>query len=469
MKIRFLRTIATLVIIIISGYPLASLAQETKTDEKKTVNKKTKDKNNENKTTINWELYSSDSGVFNLRFPIDYQYKLYNILINDSSAAYAEEVVASLASELSPDDIKNYLVEMQQTLGRPLAASQMRKFLENDAFTYKTLAEQNNGEVVKNEDFQHFGFLGKNIYITYQDNTKEKDKQQALRVTILYTNTAKIQLMLTGTPRGMFSQYNDSFFESIRLTDGHGRPSINKKESWDKLSDANNIFSLFIPERHTIYRPDPVQYKLSKRISSAHTIFYDPIINQKMFYNVYAYKIGTPIKDKMVKKIIFSQHISKFVTGAQEDSLKLAFSQKDGRNIASTQIIIEPKKDIPYVDAVRLRAYYSDGYIVVQEITGSQNLALGDFSNILMESLEYHPENFKETTVEEILAKNKAYEEKKNAKISSTPKLGNLSQDSSFDTNSIQTEDSPQTENSNAKPETEPATDSKNSPTEKVE
>lgn len=454
MKLRFFYKILIIFAVsFITVYTSASFAQEKKPAVNKNAPKSQKNKDNEQKHIIDWELYSSDSGVFNVRFPIDYKYKIYNILVNDSSSAYAEEVVASLASELSPDDIKNYLVEMHQTLGKPLAASQMRKYLDNDAKTYEALAKQNNGELVTNEDFQHFGFLGKNIYITYTDSSLGENALQALRVSILYTNTAKIQMVLTGSPRGMYSQNNNSFFESIRLSDGHGKPSIDKKENWEKLSDANNIFSLVIPPRHAIYRPDPVRYKLSKRISSAHTIFYDPIINQKMFYNVYAYKIGTPIKDKMVKKIIFSQHISKFVTGAQEDSLKLTFSTKNQDSVASTQIIIEPKEDIPYVDAVRLRASYRDGYIVVQEITGSQNLALGDFSTVLLESLEFHPENFKETTVEEIIAKNKAFEEKKNSKKESPSKteqkLGNLSQESSFDINGIQTE-----EPSDTKPKT---------------
>lgn len=445
MKLRFFcKLIIVFVFSFVTIDASISFAQEEKAAAQKSPPKNNKDKENDQKNTINWELYSSDSGVFNIRFPINYKYKIYNILVNDSSAAYAEEVVASLSSELSPDDIKNYLVEMQQTLGKPLAASQMKKYLDSDAKTYEALAKQNNGEIVTNEDFQHFGFLGKNIYITYTDSSLGKNAEQALRVSILYTNTAKIQMVLTGSPRGMYSPYNSGFFESIRLSDGHGKPSIDKKENWEKLSDANNIFSLVIPPRHVIYRPDPVRYKLSKRISSAHTIFYDPIINQKMFYNVYAYKIGTPIKDKMVKKIIFSQHISKFVSGAQEDSLKLTFSAKNQDSVASTQIIIQPKEDIPYVDAVRLRAYYRDGYIVVQEITGSQNLAHGDFSTVILESLEFHPESFKETTVEEIVAKNKAFEEQKNSKKESPSKtdqkLGNLSQESSFDVNEIQAE-----------------------------
>lgn len=445
MNLHFFRILLIIFIFaFFASHSSFSFAQEAKSDAKKSTpkNKENKTKENDQKNAINWELYSSDSGIFSIRFPINYKYKIYNILVNDSSAAYAEETVASVPSELDPDDIKNYLVEMQQTLGKPLAASQMKKFLDNDARTFAALADKNDGTVEKNEDFQHFGFLGKNIYITYMDRSLGKNAQQALRVSILYTNTAKIQIVLSGSPRGMYSQYNDSFFESIRLSDGHGKPSIDKKENWEKLSDANNIFSLIIPPRHVIYRPDPVRYKLSKRISSAHTVFYDPIINQKVFYNVYAYKIGTTIKDKMVKKIIFSQHISKFVTGAQEDSLNLTFSSKNHDSVASTQLLIEPKKDIPYVDAVRLKAYYRDGYIVVQEITGSQNLALGDFSTTLMESLEFHPENFKETTVEEILAKNKAFEDSKNAEKDTTNKssqnLGNLSKESSFDAEGIQ-------------------------------
>lgn len=362
-----------------------------------------------------WELYSSDSTIFNLRFPKEYKYKLYSLFLNDSSSAFSEEVVGTTESDMQPENRKNLLVQLDQTFGSPLTINKMKVFLNDEAKKYEKFAKDNNGMLVTNDDLQHLGFLGKDLYLTYTDRLIDEKNKLALRVRILYTDTAKIQMVVSGNTSGMYSFNTNNFMESIRLSDGYGPGLKLKTTNWTHLTDPNNIFTLVIPPKHPSYRPDSPRYKLSKRISSAHVIFYDPVANQKMFYNVYAYKIGAPVNKKMVRKLLFSQHIGKFVNGAPEDSLKLTFNEKNGYTEASTQLVIEPKKEIPYVDAILLRAAYKDQTIVVQEMSGTQGHAFGDLSNTIMENMEFHPEKTVETSVADILEKNKKYKASKNS------------------------------------------------------
>lgn len=382
----------------------------------------------EENAKMNWEQFSSESKVFSVRFPEKYQFKLYPIALNDTMTAYSEEIIASDKSFVEKLEAKTYLVKADQTLGSPLSLAQIHALLAKEVRTYQEFAKANNGIVLKNDDITHHGFVGKDIYLNYTDKEFHEKEKLALRIRILYSDSARVQLVLSGTTSGMYSYTADSFFNSIRLSDGYAQDTNRKELGWKKFSDANNIFTMVIPPKHPSYRLLSPRYKLSNRISSAHVIFKDPVVDQNIYYNVYAYKMGINLNDKIAAKVLFSQHLSKFVTGAMSDSLKLNYDTKDGYRIASTQLLIEPKEDLPYVDGILLKAFYKDQTIVVQEVVGSQGHALGDFAKFLTNQLEFHPEKFKETTTQEILKNNKEYlaaKEQKTATPDKHPKAAN--------------------------------------------
>lgn len=363
----------------------------------------------EENAKMNWEQFSSDSKVFSVRFPEKYQFKLYPIALSDTMTAYSEEIIASDKSFVEKLEAKTYLVKADQTLGAPLSITRIKSFLEKEALSYSQFAKDNNGTVLANDDITHHGFIGKDIYLNYTDKNFDEKEKLALRIRILYSDSARVQMVLSGTTSGMYSYTADNFFNSVRLSDGYAQNAERGELGWKKFSDANNIFTLVIPPKHPSYRPDSPRYKLSNRISSAHVIFKDPVVEQNIYYNVYAYKMGINVNDKIVAKVLFSQHLSKFVTGAMADSLKLNHDTKDGYRVASTQLLIAPKEDLPYVDAILLKAYYKDQTIVVQEVVGSQGHALGDFAKFLTNQLEFHPEKFQNVTTQEILKRNQEY------------------------------------------------------------
>lgn len=374
-----------------------------------TAQKKSDKQDKEVLNEVTWELYSSDSAIYTVRFPEEYKYRLYPIMLTDSSAIYSEEVVATVTSPIDPTDVKDYLVRLDQSFGAPINSTVAKELLAEEEKKYISFARQNNGSLVTNENIEINGFLGKDFYITYTETKMDETNKRALRIRVMLTDTAKVQMVLSGGSTGMYSYQSDNFFSSLRLTDGYGKASKKQKKDWKSFAAPNNLFTMVIPPKNLDYRPQSPKYKLSKRVSSAHVTFTDPVVGKKTFYNVYAYKIGTPVNEKLVKKILFGQHLAKFVQGAMEDSLNLNIADKDGYKVASTQIIIEPKEDIPYVDAIMLRAYFKGDVVVVQEMAGTQGHALGDFSKSIMDSLLFHPEKFKQVTAEEILKNNQAY------------------------------------------------------------
>lgn len=370
--------------------------------------------------SVSWELFTSESSVFSVRFPESYKYKSYVINVGDTALSYAEEILGEVPSDIDVDDgDKVYFVKMNQTLGSTIPLYEAKKLLDDEVAYYKDFAKQNNGLLVSNEDVKIRGFLGKDFFVTYPDpdqsiNTEKTKK--AMRVRVLMTNTAKIQMIITGNNSGMYSYKANNFFDSIRLSDGFGQKPKDYTDKRKVFDGPNNIFSIVIPPRNIEYRPDRPRYKVSKQISSAHVVFNDPVLHQKVFYNVYAYKIGREVTDKIVSKLIFSRHVSRFVDGAMEDNLKVSIEDKDDYRVMSTQLVIEPKPELPYLNCIYIYAIYKGDTLVIQEVAGSQGSAFGGFANTLVTSLKFHPEKYKEATRDEILKRNKAYQDEQKAK-----------------------------------------------------
>lgn len=350
-----------------------------------------------NVTNEEWELHTSETGIFKVRFPKSYRYKTYPLRLGDKEIAHAQELIAVTESELMEDQKKTYLIKLDQTFGNPLKTFEIKEMLEEETNKYKLTSKALGGTLISSKDIEHFKFIGKEFYLTYSDKVSKKKKKEkmAMRVRVIYTDTAKIQMVLDGPSASMYSFRSNDFFESIRPVDGYLQKPGKLEQGWKKFSDPHSIFSIVIPPRHPDYRPDKPKYKAGQRTSSTQVVFTDNIVSQKIFYNAYSYRLDQPANAKIAKKILFSRHVSKYAGAANEDSLQVDSSTEGKVGIIKTQLVIQSQKAMPYLNSILMQVTFKDNFVVVQEVAGSAGHALGKFGKALTATMKFHPQNFK--------------------------------------------------------------------------
>ena len=97
----------------------------------------------------------------------------------------------------------------------------------------------------------------------------------------------------------------------------------------------------------------------------------------------------------IAKRILFSQHVKKYVRTASIDGFKTDGIAGKQTNIINARLIISPPKSKPYLTTLLLNGQYKDNIVVVQEILSSTNHAKSKLPLLLQNSLKFHPEQYK--------------------------------------------------------------------------
>ncbi len=347
----------------------------------------------EKKEEKEWERHMSISNVFESKFPQSYKYKIFPFRYNEEKIAFGVEILSTLDGTV-PAKNKSIFIRAVQTFGDPIDLWKAKKILDQEAAIYVRSAKKIGGTILTNENIDHNDFPGKNIYITYYAD----GKKYGIRIRIYMTNYSRVEQVLTGSAKTLFSYRSDDFFNSLKLYDGITALEEPKKfaEGWTKHTAKNKIFTVKLPPVNSSYTPSPPKFVVKPRKECMKFLFYDPVINETVFYNVYAYKLKKKIDEKLAKHILFSQHIDKYVDNLSIESLNMKNTVKDGVNVMGIRLIIAPPKDKPYLSSLLLEMRYSGDIVVVQEITSSANHTRNGFPDMLYKMLEFHPEKYKE-------------------------------------------------------------------------
>ncbi len=345
----------------------------------------------EDKEEMKWERFESATGVFATKFPKLYIYKIFPFRYNKTDVAFSTEIVSSLDGGSATKD-KSIMIRAVQTFGDEITSGEAKKILESEARRYAHSVRSIKGKVLANEEVKYNDFLGRRLYITYLEN----GIKYGMRIRIYITDYSKIEQVLTGPARTMYSYRSDDFFNSIKLFDGMNQleEPVELGGGWINYTSKNNIFSVKLPPKNSDYSPALPAFKASRTSESMNFEFHDPVRNQKVIYGAYSYKIGQKATYENAKNILFANHITRFVRNASIDSLKTENDIIDGVNIMSTKLIITPPRKLPYINTVFLEVRYQGDTIVVQEILTSAGHARSELPKLLLESIGFHPEKY---------------------------------------------------------------------------
>ena len=387
-----------LLLILLLGLSILSITPQ-RANAQFEINTDTKDE----KKKEEWENHVSLSGIFKAKFPQNYKYKLYPFRYNTENVAFSVEVVASLDGSDDNKD-KSILIKAVQSFGDALTMREAKKLLNKEASKYVRSLKKMGGSVLVNEDIMRNDFPGKRLYFTYFDN----GVKYGIRICIYMTDTARVEQVLTAPANIMYSYRSDDFFDSLKLFDG-----VTKLEEplpfgrgWTDHVSNNKAFTVKLPPVDSDFTPSPPQYNITPTKEVMRFRFVDPVVGETVFYNVYSYKLKNKINYNMAKRLLFSQHVKKFVENASIENLDTKSSINNHIYNMSARLIISPPKGRPYLSSLLLKMRYAGDSAIVQEIISSSNHANTGLPNLLLsDTLQYHPEKYRAPDPSEITIK----------------------------------------------------------------
>lgn len=341
-----------------------------------------------------WNRHVSLSGIFKTKFPRDYKYNIFPFRFNNRKTAFSVEIVAD-----TPDNHEahngNLMIHASQTFGGEISLRMAQHILDREARRYVRMAKKINGTILTNKDIQHAGFLGKDIYIIYEEN----GVKQGFRARLYMTNYALIEQLLADSAHRLYSYQFDDFFNSFKPFDGI--TTLDEPEEfgngWVDYPSKNNIFSIKLPPQNSDYTPDLPVFEASPTKESMQFKFVDPVLKHNLYYNVYTYKSDHDISYVLAKQLLYTNHVKKYVENATINDLKTShtFNDNNGSIEMNARLIITPPEGRPYLTNLLLNVRYKDDTLLIQEILTSANHAQSGLPLLLRNSLVFHPERYK--------------------------------------------------------------------------
>ena len=344
----------------------------------------------EEEKRTDWEIHRSVTGIFDTKFPKNYKYNIFPFQFNEDTIAFSGEIVSLPDPEKPKSKQRSVLVKTVQTFGGELTYALAQEILERESVKYVESAKALQGTIMANEYIKHKGFLGKRLYITYQDG----DQKQGLRIRIYVTNYAKVEQVLSAPADLLYAYRSDDFFNAFKMFDG-----ITKKENpigagWVEHTSPNAVFTAMLPPQNRSYTPNLPKFSATPEKEVMRFNITDPVLDQDVLYRVYSYRINKDFTYEAVKSSLFANHLSKFVKKFSLDSLKTKNTVFEDTNIMQTKVVITPPPSHPYLNTIFLQAHYKGNTLVVQELLTSPRHARSDIQKTLFSQMKFHPEQY---------------------------------------------------------------------------
>ncbi len=352
----------------------------------------------EETTNDEWERHLSLSGIFEVKFPQKYKYKLYPFRYSDEKIAFSVEILGSLDSNDENSD-RNVMVNAVQTFGEYITLRQAKSILAREVAKYALSAKKIGASVLAKEDIESRGFPGKRLYITYNDN----GKKYGMRIHIYITEYAKVEQVITAPADVVYSYRSDSFFDSLKLYDGITtlEEPVEFAKGWEEHTAKNATYTVKLPPQNSVYTPYPPQFSITPAMETMRFSFVDPVVEETVFYNVYSYKLKNNIDYDTAKRILFSQHVKQYAESASIENFETKSSISNHIYEMNSRMIISPPEDKPYISSLMLKIFYAGDTAVVQEILSSGNHTKAGLPDLLFnEILTFHPERYKPPQIE---------------------------------------------------------------------
>ncbi|MCB1783155.1 MAG: hypothetical protein KDI13_04105 [Alphaproteobacteria bacterium] len=335
-----------------------------------------------------WEYHPSSTHAFEVRFPKDYKEKIVPFRLSNESIIYNDEIVSTIGD--TADDLKDktYIVKIDQTFGPPISPTKMTELVKKEAATYIRTMESMNASLHFEEDTEDKDSQAKELIFTFNENGETK----GLRVKIIFTNSSRIQQVMSGPPGVIQSYKTDMYFDSIHVFPGILNDEGDIKKEWEKYESPHGLYTVYLPPNKKPFVDKPFKYRTISNIERGHVVYVDPLVGFKTTYDIYGYILDKKVYNDDIRALLYSKHLAKYHINMTRGGFHLTYRDFKDRRVAYAKIEIPASVEQPYKMTVYLQAMFRGKYVVVQEVRGDEDFVFSPLLKTIISSVEFHPE-----------------------------------------------------------------------------
>ncbi len=368
--------------------------------EKKEEKVKRKEKVEDEKDAVQWENHESITNAYIAKFPKEYKYNVFPFQFNKTDVAYSSEIYADLDKYDKNKTGKSVFIHSYHTFGEEMSGKRAQETLDRYIPKYKGMAKALKGALIKNENKNHNGYLAKEFYITYQEESSKGNSftdKTAIRVHLYATNYAIIEQVVTGSASDMFAYRFDNFFQSIKLLDGIGKSEEPIGIGWVSYTSPNSVFTIKTPPINKDYTPFKPSAKATRNRERLGYKIIDPVVGETLHYYVTSYKLSSRPKESDIKSLLVKNHISKFVDNMKGSGIEAKVKRSKDVTRYDTSIVVSPRRSLPYITKLIYSVEVKGKFVLVKEFFTGIYHYNSDIEKTFFTLTEFHPEQYKHT------------------------------------------------------------------------
>ena len=336
----------------------------------------------------NWTEFNSELNLFGVKTLSDHKSKITSLHTDFEEKIYAEELTATADQRPYKPVVKNFIVKYEETIGEPFSDSEALRLINKEldfyADHYSALGGvQKDRQIIKGDTWSPTRGM---IYIAYND--KELGLQ-GIKAVVTFVGRAKAQQIMTGPDTTITGLEAKDFFDSLQVrgSSEYGRQPI--ESTWISHTSPLRMFTTLLPPISPPYMLRQPRTETTDNAELMNVTIADPARGQNLFYNVYGYRMDNPLLVADAEAHLSKRHLARYINPSSLKFVKTI--NKDKSITLSVATAIKPPKGYPYVNYVRYKLYFLGNYVIVQEIMGSQSLAISRLADNLMNNIKFHP------------------------------------------------------------------------------
>ncbi len=337
-----------------------------------------------------WMHFKSKTDLFGMRIFDNVKEEVYSFRLNNRQVAQHGQAVSTFDQRGFKSVVKNYIMKYEQTLGYNLSAQDVANLLKKELDLYEAYYTNLNGVLRDRKDsFLKYGYPAGEIYVRYED---PELGEQSIRISVVYTETTKFQHILSGPDDMMTAFKTRKHYESVSLKNGYALDRGSIQDDWLPITSPLRLFTVYLPEQNGPYYPQKHTVSNSKHIERVSAVFRDPILNQQVYYNVYAYVPNGEVNMARAESITTERHIKRHRLSADGLRFNRLAVPEGELPIATIGYDIRAPKGKPDVRWVKLRVTYAEDKVLVHELLGPRRLVESPFFDYVVSNVKFHPQ-----------------------------------------------------------------------------
>ena len=333
-----------------------------------------------------WTDYKDEDGIFYVLMPDNYKVNKKVFRMNDKEVYTSTESTATIDNTDFIDVVKKFAIRYDQTFARTIANNDIPDLLDKDLGKYIKYYESIGG-VVRDKELGSFNSRpGGEVIMAYRT---EDGKLASTRIRIVYSDTTRLEQIYTGPEESMFDHRAKDFFNSLTLKDGRTAYEDDITRFWSDVVSPFELFKISVPNAAPPYVPEDIKISKNDKVERLSLQLFDPVYDNTLFYNVYGYRFGTLMTMENVQQVIMEKHLKKFRIDIRK--LKFSHASNGAYPVLGTKMHFSPPDAYPYMNTIKLNAYYYGPFVVVQEMVGNNIHIESDVATRIMKYLQFTP------------------------------------------------------------------------------